>query len=109
MLFDQKTPCRECPFRRRSLPGWLGASNPEEFLATTLADAEMPCHMTVDYEDPYWEDELDMAQFCAGALIFFRNICKVSRDRSRPLLPADKENVFATPAEFLAHHKSEVK
>ena len=42
-------PCKECPFRKKSAPGWLGSSTPEGFMATTLSDVEMPCHLTVDY------------------------------------------------------------
>lgn len=97
-------PCKACPFRRKSAPGWLGASTPEEFLREqTLRDLEMPCHSTVDYENPWWRDRLDQARFCAGALIFFANICKLSRDPSRPRLPKSSE-VFASPQEFLEHH-----
>ncbi len=105
MLADLKEPCRECPFRRESAPGWLGADTPENFIETTLADYEMPCHQTVNYEDPGWFTELDKAQACAGSLIFFSNICKRSRDPKRPRLPADRTNVFTNPFEFLKHHK----
>jgi len=98
-------PCTECPFRRKSLPGYLGSDTPENFMATTLADAPMPCHCTVDYEDENWREKAAKAPLCAGARIFFANICKLSRDRARPKLERDRENVFANPAEFIAHHK----
>jgi len=103
-----KKPCGECPFRRKSIPGWLGADNAAGFMATTMADHPMPCHSTVDYERADWNDDLFSAEtearYCAGALIFFANIGKLSRDRNRPRLPADPKNVFKTPAEFIAHH-----
>lgn len=99
-----KKPCRECPFRRRSIPGYLGNSTPAEFLASTMADQPMPCHLTVDYEDRNWKDMLDEASHCNGALTFFSNICKLSNDPNRPKMPVDCENVFTRPTEFLDHH-----
>lgn len=68
----------------------------------------MPCHLTVDYEDPNWQKKWEakkIGRLCAGAAVFFANICKSSRDRDRLVLPPDRETVFAWPAEFLAHHE----
>lgn len=104
-----KTPCKECPFRRKSMKGWLGDSTPEQFMATTMADVHMPCHKTLDYSDPQWAEkwvEGEAGEGCAGAHIFFANICKRSRDRSRPILPKDKKSVFSLPQEFIDHHNS---
>ncbi len=97
-------PCKECPFKRTSMPGYLGASTTQEFFDTTMADAAMPCHTTVDYDNPDWREKLSDAKFCSGALIFFRNICKLSRDPKRPRLDVNRELVFGTPLEFLSHH-----
>ena len=103
-----KKPCPRCPFRRVAVPGWLGASKPSEFMEQTLTDQQMPCHCTVDYGDPLWREELGAedgnARFCAGALIFFANILKRSRDRERPIMKPDRAAVFGTPREFFAHH-----
>lgn len=104
MKSPKTQPCAQCPFKRQSLPGYLGADDPESFITKTMADMEMPCHMSVDYEDPDWESTLDDAQQCAGAAIMFSNMCKLSRDPRRKRLPADRETVFARPEEFLAHH-----
>lgn len=103
-------PCAECPFRRTSLPSYLGADNPVDFITTALADYPMPCHLTIDYNDPKWKTQWEggrKGRLCAGAAIFFANLCKLSRDRDRPTLPADRELVFAHPREFLAHHSEE--
>lgn len=101
------TPCDRCPFRKTSWPGYLGADTPDGFLETTMRDEPMPCHKTIDYECDDWADQLTngKARHCSGALIFFANIIKSSRDPKRPRLPKDKETVFATPMEFLAYHK----
>lgn len=105
MEHTHKQPCRECPFRRNSLPGYLGEDTPEGFMATTLADVPMPCHLTIDYEEDDWDgDQMEEASYCAGALNFFRNMCKSSRDRRRPQGEKDP-TVFSRPQEFLDHHK----
>lgn len=78
-----KKPCNQCPFRKCSIPGYLGESTPSNFIQTTLGDAEMPCHQTVDYERPDWKTQLEdggTARQCAGAAVFFANILKLSRD-----------------------------
>jgi hypothetical protein len=105
MLDKLKQPCMQCPFRKTSLPGYVGDAEPEQFLATTMADEEMPCHLTVDYTDEHWRESLrfDDVAYCKGALIFFRNICKKSRDWRRPIAERSEE-VFASPQAFLNHH-----
>lgn len=102
------TPCSDCPMRRKSAAGWLGADTPEHFIQTVHNDAEMPCHQTVDYEQRDWEVQLinGSAHACAGVAIYFANIGKLSRDSSRRRLPKDAVRVFASPMEFLKHHKS---
>jgi len=108
-MTQHKKPCGDCPFRRVSTPNHLGASTPEEFVATALADVPMPCHLTIDYDDPEWKEKWLQGQegkFCAGSLVFAANMCKLSRDPARPKLPADREKVFSWPAEFLKHHSS---
>ena len=98
-------PCGECPFRRKAAPGYVGNDTPEHFIEVTLSDVPMPCHMTVDYEGE-WELQVFMgdAEACAGARIFYANLCKRSRDPDTVPLPADRSAVFASKAEFLAHH-----
>ena len=116
-----KEPCNQCPYRRKSLAGFLGSANPEEFMEATLKDYPMPCHKTINYHDPDWKEAWEelvaddilnkeradtKEKHCAGAAIFFANIVKWSRDPMRPKLPADRELVFTGPVEFIAHHYS---
>lgn len=98
-----KKPCRECPFRKTSLPGWLGRATPEGFIDTVMADHRMPCHLEVDYEDPEWKAQAAVAPECAGAADFFANICKVSRDRKRTPGKRNAE-VFDSPRAFVEYH-----
>lgn len=74
-----------------------------------MADEPMPCHSTIDYEDPAWRKEWvtgAVGKLCAGARIFFANISKRSRDPERPVAKPDKAKVFSSPTEFVDHHKS---
>jgi len=90
------------------MAGYLGDHTAEEFLGRAMTDQRMECHTTIDYEDAdrthLEQIEDGTARYCAGALIFFANILKRSRDPERPRLPADREEVFAWPTEFSAHH-----
>lgn len=110
-----KQPCNDCPFRRNAVPGWLGASGPEWFVESALADeAEYapgahfaPCHQTVDYEDDDWRERLEDADACVGALQFAANMCKSPRDHERAAAvraAGQNPNVFRTPQEFIDYH-----
>jgi hypothetical protein len=90
-------PCKECPFRRASMPGWLGRNDPAEFAVMANHDVMMPCHLTTGTGKTEWH--------CAGRAIMWANQCKVPRDDSVPLLRPDRANVFSTVMEFVAHHR----
>jgi hypothetical protein len=85
-------PCTDCPWARKSLVGWLGPNDAEEWVQIAHSDAKVPCHV------------IDNQQ-CAGIAIYRKNVCKTPRDPEVLRLPADRETVFATPAEFKAHHE----
>lgn len=77
---------------RRALPGWLGGATPEEYTALAHSDAPVPCHVHGNVH-------------CAGMAIYRRNVCK-RIDWPGLVLARDVTTVFATPMEFLAHHRS---
>jgi hypothetical protein len=111
-------PCAQCPFRARGMAGFTGSASPEELIEATMRDYPMPCHKTIDYDDPTWKEDWEASveghlkrarsagQYCAGALIFFENVAKLSRDPHRPRLKADPEGVFSTPQAFIDYHRS---
>lgn len=111
-VLKHRNPCKQCPWRKLSLPGWLGASTPEEFITAALInEADMPCHKTVDYERDDWELQvMTTASHCAGSLVFMNNYCKLPRRKSlAKMVNSVKKSVtvFATPQEFLKHHRRE--
>jgi len=106
-----KKPCSDCPFRRASAPGWLGAGSPESFLDCIQRGEPLPCHQTIDYEDPDWlrkwsaqGGESD-GRMCSGFLIFMANKMQAPRDKNFPRLPPDQAAVFSTSIEFVRHHR----
>jgi hypothetical protein len=102
-------PCKECPFRRASAAGWLGSATPEEFIASTLAEYDMPCHLAIDYEAKDWPDQVEAGPRCAGSLIFLKNVCHLPRRpalrKATEAVEADRGAVFANRQEFLDYHK----
>ncbi len=97
------SPCKDCPWRRKSFRGWLGASafnqsqlaTPQEWLQIAHSDTVVQCHIKTKHQ-------------CAGMAIYRDNVCKMARGGMLDL-PGDKETVFATPMEFEAHHTREKK
>ena len=87
-------PCSDCPFRRDSLPGWLGGSDATTFVRAAHSDARMDCHVLLGAQ-------------CVGAAVYRANVCKSSRDPHTLTATRDRARVFASPAEFLAHHDDE--
>jgi hypothetical protein len=126
-----KQPCRDCPYRRNSTPGWLGKGNPtqeeldhlcEHYVEGALSDyaqdadgnrTDIPCHLTIQFEDPDWEqNQYPDAPLCAGALIFAKNNFKSPREpQRREAVDAVEHdpNVFRYPFEFFEHHGGELK
>src|SRR5258706_14268375 len=87
-------PCNECPFRRASMPGWLGAGTPQSFVIEISYEHPLPCHRTLDYSDPDWLakwTDQKVGRVCAGALILAANMSKRPRDPAFPRLPRDPE------------------
>jgi len=113
MIKPTKKPCNECPMRRVSAPGWLGAAEPEEIIDAmgghgfgTPCNA-MPCHLTVDYDDPNWREQLEGSKVrqCSGQAIYLANICKMPRPGETAVVGTENHKlVFGNRAEFLAHH-----
>lgn len=105
MKEPKPTPCNECPFRRVSLPGYLGAATPDDFIAVaTYGETPMPCHKEVNYESKNWEKLMLRARQCTGHAIYLGNTCKDPRNKEVYTMPADHALVFSTPVQFIEHH-----
>lgn len=91
-----KPPCGECPFKKTSMRGWLGAAcnNPVEFLMSAFGEAGHPCHM-------------DNEEQCTGAIVSANMSCKKFRPGPladmQSMAPKKHSNILTAP-EFIAHH-----
>lgn len=105
-------PCKECPYRKDSAPGWLGEASydPVEFLKQLDLVFAHPCHKTVDWESNDTLAVLD-APPCQGMLQFAKNACKMLQYRPyediRKKLKVNDSVVFATRQDFIDHHKEQ--
>jgi len=91
------------------MPGWLGAGTPQSFIVEISMERPLPCHPTIDYEDPRWLSQWEaqeVGSICAGSLVMSANMGKVPRDPAFPRLPVDKKTVFANHREFIDHHNN---
>lgn len=93
-------PCRECPWRRKAAPGWLGPTNAEDWIEVVHSEAPIACHKTIP-KGGGWGGK---TQQCRGAAIFRANVCKQPMNPSITTGPEDKERVFSSNAEFFEHH-----
>lgn len=94
-------PCGSCPWRRRSVAGWLGPFTAEEWLQLAHSDLVIACHTSIEGSVDFDGSERHQ---CAGSGTFRANVCKLPRDHDIVHGPRDTETVFATNAEFLDHH-----
>lgn len=93
--------CSQCPFARSASKEYLDTrgENSERFIGQVHINALLPCHMdSTDQNATVGE-----GRQCAGAAKFRANI-GVNLRPEIGKLPPDREAVFSTEAELLAHH-----
>lgn len=102
--FKQKKPCKTCPWSRSVGVGETGGAHPFKFIGQAHGPFWLPCHSSPGYEADRRNQE---HRQCAGAAIYRAN-SGASEHIPDQLhrLPEDRELVFASPEEFLAHHAS---
>jgi hypothetical protein len=98
-------PCKECPFRKGSLPGWLGPwPDPGTLHRHIVNEHDFACHMTTgDDED---EDLPKSARRCTGAIMYATRSAKRFVD---PVLRAEQSRITPTDDimdlfQFKEHH-----
>ena len=97
-----RKPCKECPYKKTSIPGYMGGNSVELYSSFLRNNEEyVPCHMTQDTPN---ED------YCVGRVLVRLNDCKQSRNPDlRIVEEVNKENphrdqVFDWAFEFDKHH-----
>lgn len=88
---QHKTPCRDCPWTRKALSGWLGNLSVTDWVGIAHSNSHVECHTLLGAQ-------------CAGLAIYRRNTCK-RVEAPLLVLPSDHEMCFSNQMEFTAHHK----
>lgn len=103
---NPKLPCAECPFSRKNQPGKdLGGADPTVYVGQAFGPFVLSCHMDSAYEQSTALDKYKELRDCAGMAIYRANCgYDVKMPEAIFKLPVNKELVFSSPAEFLAHH-----
>ncbi len=103
--FARKKPCAECPFSRAVTPGTVGGSDPTVYVGQLIGPFLLCCHMDPKYDGKKKGMQPEVAQ-CAGAAIMRANVgVAPTMPEALHALPADKELVFSSFEELLAHHR----
>lgn len=97
-----KTPCRECPWRRESVAGFLGGFSAEHYADIVQENQAPSCHLR-----DHGPGDPETA-FCVGALHVAANACIGLREPPHAEEAKRKigrnEACFSHPREFFSHH-----
>lgn len=96
-------PCRECPFRKESLPGYLGGFTVAQVIQAAVNETDFICHTTR-------EKDYDSQVQCAGRLLFASKVGKSFRDRRLEKMRLAAQDEIGTEkilnyVEFREHHR----
>jgi hypothetical protein len=98
-------PCKECPFARACESGKLGGATPTKFVGQAHGPFVLSCHSDGEYDQSTALAKWDTLAPCAGAAIYRANTGRAElMPEAIYSLPEDRETVFSSAAEFLAHH-----
>lgn len=111
-------PCLECPFRKKSLPGWIGAhSSIHEIIDIVDRGQKFPCHLLTNAamerqeargEERDFERACNSAPHCVGALAFLANKGDGSPSQYIEMqsgIVGRRSDVFKTVDEMEKHHE----
>lgn len=93
-------PCNECPWRKQSVPGYLGPYTATEWLDAAHAEGAIACHKTIPPGGGWGDRTLQ----CAGLASFRHHVMKTPRNRTIAVGPANPA-VLQSNDEFLRHHE----
>ena len=102
-----KSPCNECPFRKNSLPGYLGGVwTAKELHQTVMGEAPFPCHQTMEHREEDYSH-------CVGSIMYMNKNAKRCQNIQLSRLQAkfkdeDHSNILSL-VEFVEHHQKATK
>lgn len=117
MKVTLRPPCRECPFLKKSLRGWLGPDTPEKVWAKVHSDGPYgyPCHMDTEQAIADGSDLMDpnSVEQCVGAILHAKKTGKRYSDKFKEAAREALSAILGTDGvlgiEFIKHHADEKK
>ena len=97
-IYHMKAPCKNCPFRKDTLKGWLGGERMTEILESD----SFPCHKTT-------HGSVEDYKQCAGHMLMLGNASayvRLAKALNQPPQLTGKELVFDTPEDCINHHSN---
>lgn len=105
-----KKMCNQCPWRKNSAEGWLGAASPQDFVLAIQQSGKLPCHSSVDYESDDWKSKIedDEILHCAGAILAAKKMCKIplNSEHANLIAKAQRDENHMNHHEFIEHHEN---
>ena len=95
---NMKSPCANCPFRKDTMKGWLGAERMKEI----LAQDSFVCHKTVDEEKGIERKQ------CAGHMSikgFDNAFVRTANNMGINVNVSNREVLFDSEADCVEHHR----
>lgn len=109
MKNNKRKMCSECPFRKNSMPGYLGPHTPEGLLKIVHGEGGFACHMDID-KVKYGGKDFSKLEQCAGAIL---HGIKSGKSFRHPQLQAQQKALKGSTElnntlglrEFMEHHR----
>lgn len=98
-----RRPCVECPLRRDAKAGALGGYTVQQYLDVLHSPADLACHLS-----PGFPTLIAEQRSCTGVAMYRANTGIKPWGHAAAAVAhvgADRDAVFASPAEFARHHK----
>lgn len=109
MVLRRRNPCNECPFRKKSIPGWLGYWTVDKILNQVHDEAGLPCHKDVPKQIGLGDlDFYKRVHVCVGSLQHATQSAKSYRNAELSLFQrlVGKGIDVLNYIEFRQHHTS---
>lgn len=95
--FKVKPPCKECPFIKGCMKGWLGPDNADQVMQKVHSEQGYVCHMSIHQKPTIEGGGVDINKYghqCIGAILHANQSCKSYRDPGLWQLQQDLRKEF---------------
>jgi hypothetical protein len=100
--------CNECPFNKKSIPGFLADYTPKVIHDIVMSEQHFPCHKTLPAVNTLTPQEALEFPRCKGSIMYMKKGCKLPNDKNlfNDISKEDLDEILSIP-EFFNHHKKD--